>query len=77
MTPTRKDLSDWFDIGIEIGALHMIVVDDTKSNVATAVYVMQGEDVSECVKRERNRSMQRVLEVYDLKERSNATHTHR
>ncbi len=66
MTATRKNLTDWFDIGTKIDAVYMIVVRSTETHTTTAVYVMRGEDVHECVRRERSRRLQQVTEVYNL-----------
>lgn len=61
---TAAMLAHWFDEGVEDGATHMIVVCDTFDHDDYPVFVMPSEDVSEKDREYREKSMQRVMEVY-------------
>jgi len=63
---TTADLSRWFDHGIEHGATHMVVVCDQLKFEDFPLYVMPGEDVHAIVQREKDKTMQHVMEVYAL-----------
>ncbi len=67
MSTTPQVLSDWFDEGVRQSATHMIVVCDTFDHGDFPVYVKPDEDAHEKTEKERNGSMQRVVEVYDLR----------
>lgn len=63
---TQTDISRWFDRGVEQGARHMIVVCDTYDHDDYPVYT---ETDSACLERVNTPGeMQRVMEVYDLRE---------
>lgn len=63
---TVDDLTRWFNHGVEKGATHMIVVVDTFDHEDYPVYVMPGEDARTKADDYGKRSMQRVMEVYNL-----------
>lgn len=63
---TVEGLTRWFDYGIELGATHMIVVVDTFDYDDYPVYVMPGEDARTKADGYGKKSMQRVMEVYNL-----------
>lgn len=67
MATTVQMLEDWFDRGVSQGATHMIVVCDTFDWSDYPVYVSDGEDARTVAQRYGNESMQRVMEVYDLR----------
>lgn len=67
MATTKDDLRHWFDRGVKCGATHMIVVCDTFEHEDYPVYVDPDADLHDVVKRHDEQSMQRVMEVYDLK----------
>jgi len=63
---TQTDISRWFDRGIEQSARHMIVVCDTFDHEDYPVYTKTDD---ECIaKVNAPGEMQRVMEVYDLRE---------
>lgn len=63
---TRSDISRWFDVGVQQGATHLIVVCDTFDYGDYPVYVKPGEDARERCKEFTYENMQRVMEVYSL-----------
>lgn len=63
----REEIAAWFDRGVAEQATHMIVVCDTFDHSDYPVNVKPEEDVHERVTHYRNQSMQRVMEVYDLR----------
>ena len=67
MTTTKQEISDWFDIGIEKGATHMIIVCDTFEYEDYPVYVMPYENVAGRKLEINGYNMQRVIEVYSMK----------
>ena len=67
MGTTKEDISAWFDMGVQQGATHMIVVCDTFDHEDYPVFVLPGEDVREKYKKYDGENMQRVMEVYSLK----------
>lgn len=67
MAATRADVSRWFDEGVKEEAEFMIVACDTFDYDDYPVYVKQGGSVLNEVRRVRESSMQRVMEVYSLK----------
>ncbi len=65
---TSKDtLSSWFDRGVAQNATHMIVVCDTFDYDDYPVYVTSDQDVRVEEAYYKKASMQRVMEVYNLK----------
>lgn len=66
MAATREDIARWFDAGISQGATHMIVVCDTYDWGDYPVYVTPPEDARRKADEYRKKSMQQVMEVYDL-----------
>lgn len=65
MAATRAEIADWFDMGAELRATHMIVVCDTFDWEDYPVFVREGEDVREIESRFKG-NMQKVMEVYNL-----------
>ncbi len=69
MAATREDISAWFDSGIEQKARHMIVVCDSFDYDDYPVFTTTDD---ECLRRYKNPGeMQRVMEVYDLRDDKN------
>lgn len=64
---TRDEIAGWLARGQEEGATHMIVVCDTFDYDDYPVFVSTEEDVEKRVEYYRGASMQRVMEVYDLR----------
>lgn len=66
---TRAQIAEWFDRGKKDkkNPTHMIVVCDTFDHEDYPVYVYPDQDVSKRVKECDESSMQRVMEVYDLR----------
>lgn len=67
MGTMKQVLSGWFDEGVEQGATHMIVVCDTFDYGDFPIYVKPDEDARKETTKQGNESMQRILEVYDLR----------
>lgn len=59
-------LRSWLNDAKKEGATHMIVVCDTYDHDDYPVTVMPGEDAREKADEYRGKSMQRVMEVYNL-----------
>lgn len=68
MAASREDISGWFDRGVRDGATHMIVVCDTFDWDDYPVYVQPGEDARTVASKYMGQNMQRVMEVYSLKQ---------
>ena len=67
---TLEELGKWFDEGVAQGATHLIIMCDGFDFDDYPVFIMPGRSVREEVSlREKNsaESMQRVMEVYDLR----------
>ena len=64
---TCERISDWFDRGVEIGATHMLVVCDTFNYEDYPIYAHGDENARKEHDAHDTRSMQRVMEVYDLR----------
>ncbi len=71
MSTTKKDIERWFKEGAKEGATHMLVVCDTFDWDDYPVYVKEGEDVKEIEKKYHGKDMQKVMEVYNLKQPMN------
>lgn len=67
MPATRDEIAAWFDRGVAQGATHMIVVCDTFSYEDYPAFVMPDENVHDREKELAEGSMQKVMEVYDLR----------
>lgn len=67
MSTTKQMISDWFDLGVEQKATHMLVVCDTFDYEDYPVYVKPSEKVREEYAKYNGPNMQKVMEVYDLK----------
>lgn len=63
---SRNQIIGWFKQSKREGATHMIVMCDDFDFSDYPVNVMPGEDAREKASEYRNKSMQRVMEVYDL-----------
>jgi len=68
MTATRQDLALWFDEGRHRGATHMIVVCDQYDWTDYPVYVAPDEDVLKRAAEYQGHPMQKIMEVYDLRQ---------
>lgn len=66
MPASISDISEWFDEAKKIGATHMIVVCDTFDHDDYPVSVMKYENVKNKKAEYDKKSMQRVMEVYNL-----------
>ncbi|KKQ35825.1 MAG: hypothetical protein US50_C0004G0014 [Candidatus Nomurabacteria bacterium GW2011_GWB1_37_5] len=63
---TKEDIRRWFLRGLEKKATHLIVVCDTFDYDDYPVYVEKGKDVHEVESEYNGKSMQKVMEVYNL-----------
>ena len=68
MAASRKEISDWFDEGIQDKRSHMIVVCDTFDHDDYPVYADTDDDCRERYNDLNGKNMQRVMEVYDLRQ---------
>jgi hypothetical protein len=66
MAITQDDIVKWYENGKLKGATPMIIVCDTYDYGDFPVYVMPQEDAREKAQIERDKSMQKVMEVYSL-----------
>lgn len=66
MIPTLRELSKWFDDGIEQEAKYMLVIYDSVTYTDYPIYVSAEEDVRDIVNKFRLSPMQRIMEVYNL-----------
>jgi len=66
MAATYETIRNWCLSGKEEGATHVIVVCDTFSYEDYPVFVKPEENIQEKVTEYRSKSMQRVMEVYNL-----------
>ena len=64
---TKTQIETWFDDGVARGATHMMVVCDTFDFEDFPVYVSSTEDFHEKYQAERDKRMQKIMEVYDLR----------
>lgn len=66
---TKAEIKDWFETGVasKEGYTHMIVVCDTFDYEDYPVYVKPSQEVTKVYEEYSAKSMQRVMEVYDLK----------
>lgn len=60
------DLTQYFAKAKQLGATHIIIVCDTFDYEDFPVYVMPNEDVRQKEVEEKDKPMQRVMEVYSL-----------
>ncbi len=65
---TKDEISEWFDRGIAQNKTHMIVVCDTYDNDDYPAYANGDSDAIAQYARYDGHNMQRVMEVYDLRE---------
>lgn len=65
---TMEDISEWFDEGTKMGATHLIIVCDTFDYEDYPVFVGPDENARERFVRYNGPNMQRVMEVYDLRQ---------
>lgn len=63
---TKEDIKNWIDNAPK-GSTHMIIVCDTFAWEDYPVYIKKGENVKEIERGINGKSMQRVMEVYNLK----------
>ena len=66
MAATREDIRAWFLKGKEQGATHMLVACDTYDWTDYPVFVKPQKNVIKQVAVYQRKSMQEVMEVYDL-----------
>lgn len=66
MMTMRREIEEWFDHGVAIGATHMLVVCDTYDYDDYPKYIMPGQDVRALSSSSNLGSMQRLMEVYNL-----------
>lgn len=66
MTTTRDDIRAWINRGKADGKAYMIVVCDTFDWDDFPIFVEAGADIKKAIDAERHKSMQKVMEVYDL-----------
>lgn len=65
---TRADIARWFDRGKVDGSTHLIVVCDTFDHDDHLVFAESDADCLEQYAEHNGKNMQRVMEVYDLRE---------
>jgi hypothetical protein len=65
---TKGELSKWFDQGVAEKATHMVVVCDTFDWDDYPVFVKPTEDVREVAAKYNGQNMQKVMEVYSLRQ---------
>jgi hypothetical protein len=65
MSTTARELSEWFDEGVKQGAAYMVVICDTFDWDDYPSYFKTRESAQRIV--DHPGSMQKVMEVYDLK----------
>lgn len=63
---TENDISRWFDLGLNEGAGHLVVIQDGSRHEDYPLYVGRHEDVYSVAARYDGVNMQRVLAIYDL-----------
>jgi hypothetical protein len=66
MATTQENIRRWFVRGVEKKATHLIVVCDTFDWDDYPVYVLQNQKVHEVENEYNGKSMQKVMEVYNL-----------
>lgn len=64
---TATEIATWFDGGVRRGATHMLVVCDTFDHDDYPVYCLDDADAIKQHAHYTTASMQRVMEVYDLR----------
>ncbi len=62
----KHEIKEWLGIGKQKGATHVIVVCDTFNYEDYPVFVMPAQSSREVAEQYDNKSMQKVMEVYDL-----------
>lgn len=78
MTATKPCISEWFDQGVKQGATHLLIVWDTFDHDDYPVFANGDEDALAQHDAHDGKNMQRVVEVYDLREDKDAQlHLHR
>lgn len=63
---TKAEISEWFDAGVAKSATHILVVCDTFDYEDYPVYATGAKDTLTRHTEYSNKSMQKVMEVYDL-----------
>lgn len=66
MAASIIDIKRWYDTGLKLKATHMIVICDTFDWDDYPVFVKEGEDVHEITAKYMSKSMQKIMEVYNL-----------
>lgn len=66
MSTEKADLQHWFDRGVAMNALFMIVCTDTFSHEDYPVYAKTAEEAWKQFDAHDGKNMQRIMEVYDL-----------
>jgi hypothetical protein len=67
MAATRREISDWFDRGVEAGMAYMLVVCDRFDHEDYPVYTENDELALKAHAEHDGPNMQKVMEVYDLR----------
>ena len=67
MATSREEIRDWLLRAKKNGATHVIVVCDTFDHEDYPVEVEPGQDARAVYNEHNGKSMQRVMEVYDLR----------
>lgn len=67
MAATRQEIAHWFDMGVQRGHTHMIVMCDTYDWEDYPVYLTLNQNAREVATQYDGHNMQRVMEVYNLR----------
>lgn len=66
MAASYENIEQWVLLGVTRGATHVIVVCDTFDWSDYPVYVEAGENVEDVLQKYAGKSIQKVMEVYNL-----------
>lgn len=66
MVTSRENISKWFDIALQKGATHLLIVRDTFNDDEFPEYIMPNQDVHACYRFHNGPNMEKVLEVYKM-----------
>jgi len=66
MATTKEEIKQWLERGKNANATHIIIVCDTFDYEDYPVQVMPNENIQEKVNEYSNKSMQRIMEIYNL-----------
>lgn len=65
---TKETISTWFDVGVKEGYSHLIVMTDTFDYEDYPMFAYNEDHCREILEDYKKGSMQRVMEVYDLRQ---------